>query len=242
MSNMFSDTLAEEEESSAEGEIFHPRFAAFYTWLTQRPQVRRQEEPLRRELVGQAHGLVLEVGAGGGQNFPFYDATRVVRVEATEPDAAMLAIARQRLASAPVPITLRHTPVENLPFPDGQFDSVVVTLVFCSVGDPDRGLREIRRVMKPGGTLLMLEHVRGQGKLLARIQDALVPVTTRLTGNCHWNRDTQQAIVAAGFRIMEARHVRGGPLPAVLLRATRAPTSETESWQGRNAEALSASR
>ncbi len=134
----------------AKQDISYPRFAAFYTWMTARPRVRQWEDPLRRETVGQAQGIVLEVGAGGGQNFPFYDARRVVRVEATEPNGAMLVVARRRVAEAPVPITLTDAAVEALPFPDAHFDSVVATLVFCSLGDPERGLREIWRVLKPG--------------------------------------------------------------------------------------------
>jgi ubiquinone/menaquinone biosynthesis C-methylase UbiE len=99
---------------------------------------------------------VLEVGAGGGQNFPFYDPTRVVRVEAVEPDAAMLVAAGRSLVEAPVPIRLSRAPAEALPFPDACFDSAVVTLVFCSVRDPQRGLREIWRVLKPGASCCFL--------------------------------------------------------------------------------------
>src|SRR5258708_29412328 len=124
-------------------EISYPRFAAFYNRLMAWPVVRQGFEPLRRETVGQAHGIVLEVGAGGGQNFPFYDPTRVVLVEAVEPDEAMLVEARRRLAAAPVPILLTRPPGEDLPFPHAHFDSAVVTLVFCSVRDPERGLRDI---------------------------------------------------------------------------------------------------
>src|ERR1700680_2172719 len=104
-------------------EISSPRFAAFYNWMMDRPLVRRGFDPLRRETVGQAHGVVLEVGAGGGENFPFYDPTRCVQVEAVEPDESMLVEARRRLTAAPVPITLTRTPVEVLPFPDAHFDS-----------------------------------------------------------------------------------------------------------------------
>jgi ubiquinone/menaquinone biosynthesis C-methylase UbiE len=152
------------KRASAMQEISFPRFAAFYNWLMDRPLVRRWFDPLRREIIGQAHGVVLEVGAGGGQNFPFYDPARVERVEAVEPDEAMLIEARRRLATAPVPITPTHAPVESLPFPDAHFDSALATLVFCSVGDPEGGLCEIWRVLKPGGTLLLLEHVRAQVK------------------------------------------------------------------------------
>jgi ubiquinone/menaquinone biosynthesis C-methylase UbiE len=183
--------------------VSYPRFAALYNWLMGRTLVQRMFDPLRREIAGQAHGIVLEVGAGGGQNLPFYDPTRVVRVEAVEPDEAMLAAAEPSLAKAPVPVHLARAPVEALPFPAAQFDSVVVTLVLCSVADPERGLQEIWRVLKPGGTLLLLEHVRGQGTVVPWIQDALVPLTTRCLGNCHWNRNTQQLVLDTGFRITQ---------------------------------------
>ena len=150
----------------------------------------------------------------------------MVRVEAIEPDEAMLVFARRRLPDAPVPITLTRAPVEALPFPDAHFDSVVATLVFCSVRDPERGLREIRRVLKPGGTLLLLEHVRAQGKLAAWVQDALVPATTRLAGNCHWNRDTRRAVLSAGFLLTQDRKARGGLQPVLILTATRPETGE----------------
>jgi len=143
----------ENKASDAAGvqEISSPRFAAFYNWMMGRPLVRRMFDPLRQEILGQAQGAVLEVGAGGGQNFPFYDPARVVRVEAVEPDEAMLVEAQRALSAGPVPITLTRASVESLPLPDGQFDSAVATLVFCSVQDPERGLREIWRVLKPGG-------------------------------------------------------------------------------------------
>jgi len=166
-------------------DISSPRFAAFYNWMMGRPLVRRMFDPLRRETVGQARGIVLEVGAGGGQHFPFYDPARVVRVEAVEPDKAMLMEARRARSAAPVPITLTCVPVESLPFLDAQFESAVATLVFCSVQDPERGLREIWRVLKSGGTLLLLEHVRAQGSVTAWVQDAFVPLSTRCMGNCH---------------------------------------------------------
>ncbi len=185
-------------------EISHPRFAAFYNRMMAWPAVRRGFESLRRETAGQAHGIVLEV---------------VVE-------------ARRRLADALVPIRLSPAPVESLPFPDAHFDSVVVTLVFCSVRDPERGLREIWRVLKPGGTLLLLEHVRAQGRRAAWVQDALVPLTTRCMGNCHWNRDTLQIVLKTGFRATQVRQLSGGLQPMLLVQASRPQTpGETDEGQ-----------
>lgn len=206
--------------------IFHPRFAAFYNRLMGRPLVQRLFDPLRRKMVGQAHDLVLEVGAGGGQNFSFYDPTRVTRVEAIEPDEAMLSEARRKLPVAPVAIELTQASVECLPFPDAHFESVVVTLVFCSVNDPVRGLREIWRVLTPGGDLLLLEHVRAQGKISAWIQHALAPLTTRCLGNCHWDRPTLQMVGETGFRTIQVRQMGGGLQPLLLLHAIRSLDDE----------------
>jgi ubiquinone/menaquinone biosynthesis C-methylase UbiE len=201
--------------------IHHPRFAAQYERLSRTRSERRVMEPLRKEIIEQASGLVLEIGAGTGLNFPFYLPERVERVEAVEPDAAMLRYARERLSTAHVPIELTQAPVEVLPFADGTFDSAVTTLVFCSVADPLRGLQEIKRVLKPGGMLLMVEHVRAQGTIAAHVQDALVPLTTRFAGNCHWNRDTVSTVVNAGFQ-MQNQHQAGGVLvPIIVVSAIR---------------------
>jgi len=178
-------------------------------------------EPFRREVVGQARGVVLEVGAGSGLNFALYAPGQVERVEAIEPDATMLRYAEPRRAAAPVPITLTAAPAEALPFADAAFDSVVATLVFCSVSDPLRSLAEVRRVLKPGGALLLVEHVRAEGAVNRGFQNLLTPVTKRLAGGCHWNRDTASAVTRAGFQIVTLRHIMGGVQPGIVLRATR---------------------
>jgi len=178
-------------------------------------------EPLRRETIGQARDVVLEVGAGSGLNFALYAPGQVERVEAIEPDATMLRYAEPRRRDAPVPITLTQAPAEALPFADATFDSAVATLVFCSVGDPARSLGEIKRVLKPGGALLLFEHVRAEGAIAARIQDMATPITTRLTGGCHWNRDTARAVAEAGFQITSVRRESGGLQPEIILHATR---------------------
>jgi len=213
------DTTTTRQEQPSQ--IFHPRFAAFYEWYAHLGSERRLTDPLRQETAGQAYGVVLEVGAGTGLNFAWYRPEQVERVEAIEPDAAMLAYARERIPQATVPISLTQASVEALPFADASFDSVVVTLVFCSVEDSAQGMQEIRRVIKPQGTLFLFEHVRSQSTWVARLQDALVPLTTRLFGNCHWNRDTARTVQEAGFAITHLRRLKGGLDPHIVLQALR---------------------
>ncbi len=177
--------------------------------------------PLRKEVTELAHGRVLEIGAGNGLNFAFYPPDEVERVDAIEPDSVMLGYARQRAAEARVPIDLIQAPVENLPFADESFDSVVVTLVFCSVSDPQRGLSEVQRVLKPGGALLMVEHVRAHGAIAATMQHLITPITRLVAGNCHWNRNTEQTVIEAGFNIEQRRDLAWFLLPFVVLHAVK---------------------
>jgi ubiquinone/menaquinone biosynthesis C-methylase UbiE len=163
----------------------------------------------------------LEIGAGNGLNFALYNPDAVERVEAIEPSSAMLRYSRTRAAAARVPVNLTQASVENLPFADESFDSAVVTLVFCSVGDPLRGLGEVRRVLKPGGALLMVEHVRAHGAIVATIQNIITPMTRLMLDNCHWNRDTERTVKQAGFKIEQRRDIVWFVLPFVVLRATK---------------------
>ncbi|HLQ30218.1 MAG TPA: class I SAM-dependent methyltransferase [Ktedonobacteraceae bacterium] len=199
----------------------HSLFARFYELLSRGVSESSYMEPLRQETAGEARGLVLEVGAGNGLNFSFYDPARVARVEAIEPDTAMLRYARRRVEAARVPIKLTQAAAEDLPFAGEMFDSVVATLVFCSVSDPLRGLREIMRVLKPGGSLFMVDHVRSQGAIASRVQDIVTPITRLVSGNCHWNRDTARSVAEAGFQIKQKRDLSGVLLPMIVLQATR---------------------
>jgi ubiquinone/menaquinone biosynthesis C-methylase UbiE len=201
----------------------HRFFAASYERMSQGSTEKLYMEPLRKEIVGQAEGLVLEVGVGNGLNFVFYDREHVERVEAIEPDSAMLSYARTRAAAAHVPVTLIQASVEQLPFADAYFDCVVCTLVFCSVNDPLGGLQEIRRVLKPGGQLLMVEHIRAQGRVTAFMQDLITPFTRIFIGNCHWNRRTEQNVQEAGFQVFERerRILVGRLVPILVLQARR---------------------
>ncbi|HEV7125985.1 MAG TPA: class I SAM-dependent methyltransferase [Ktedonobacterales bacterium] len=203
----------------------HRVFAAMYERMARAGGERTFMEPLRRDSAGRARGVVLEVGAGTGLNFAWYDPARVERVAAIEPDVAMRRYAERRRGTARVPITLTAAPVEALPFADTSFDSVVATLVFCSVGDPAAGLREIVRVLKPGGSLYLVEHVRARGALAARIQDWMVPLTTRFAGNCHWNRDTASTVRAVGLGVVRLRETGGGMHPIIVVEAVRGISS-----------------
>ena len=194
-------------------------FANFYERTSRDDEEQNFMQPLRKEVVGQAHGMVLEIGAGNGLNFAFYDPETVERVEAIEPSGTMLRYARTRSEAARVPIHLTQAPVESLPFANESFDSAVVTLVFCSVGDPLGGLTEVKRVLKPGGTLLMVEHVRANGAILATIQNIITPMTRLVAGNCHWNRDTERTVKQAGFRIEQRRDIRWFMMTGVVLQA-----------------------
>ena len=160
--------------------------------------------PWREWLVAGAGGLTLDVGCGTGRNLPRYAAG--IRVVALDPAWDSLQRARRR---APY-VRLVQASVEALPFSDGTFDTVVSGLVFCSVGDPRRGLAEVKRVLRPDGRLRMLEHVRSSRPWKARFQDRVQPVWTRLSGGCHPNRDTERAVEASGFAIEEeGRRAKG---------------------------------
>jgi SAM-dependent methyltransferase len=175
-------------------------FAAGYDWLFDRV------DPLggadhRRRLVEQAVGEVLEIGAGTGRNLPLYrNATRVV---ALEPGPGMRARASQATQEAQVAVDIVDGTAEHLPFPEAAFDTVVASLVLCTVPDLSQTLAEARRVLRPGGTLRFYQHVRSDDPRLARWQDRLERPWGWLAGGCHPNRDVVAAIVAAGFRLLE---------------------------------------
>jgi ubiquinone/menaquinone biosynthesis C-methylase UbiE len=153
-----------------------------------------------------SRGRVLDLGCGTGRNLPLYgkDACAI----GLDPCQASLLKARRRSPG----VSLVRARAEALPFRDGTFDTVVSGLVFCSVSDPPRGLAEARRVLRPGGVLRMLEHVRASGRVAAWLQDRTQPAWTWFTGGCHPNRDTEAAVRAAGFEIDPATYRAQGDL------------------------------
>jgi SAM-dependent methyltransferase len=166
---------------------------------------------MRRELLAAARGRVLELGAGTGLNLEHYP-EGIESLTLAEPDPHMIKQLREKLAHAGRSslVSVVEAPGEDLPFADGSFDTVAVTLVLCTVPDQAATLAEIRRVLAPGGQLLFLEHVRSHSPDLAKWQDRLEGPWRFLADGCRCNRDTVAAIGAAGF---EVGGVEEGSLP-----------------------------
>jgi ubiquinone/menaquinone biosynthesis C-methylase UbiE len=175
----------------------HPIFAALYDPLG--AAMERRWMGRRRELLlSGTRGEVLEVGGGTGANLSHYGG--VDRVTVIEPDPFMRERLGPKSREARVPVEVSAAGAEALPFADGSFDIVVSTLVLCTVPDQGSALREIRRVLRPDGRLLFIEHVRASGSM-ARWQDRIEPLWKRLLAGCHPNRDTVTAIKRAGFEM-----------------------------------------
>jgi len=180
----------------------------------------------RRALVGGLRGRVLEVGAGHGLNFAHYPTT-VTRVIAVEPEPYLRQLAVTAAAHASVPIEVREGTAEALPAEDEEFDAAVVSLVLCSVPDQLLALREIARVLRPGGELRFYEHVVSSRPPIARMQRLLdATIYPHLAGGCHAARDTGAAIRQAGFQVQDERRVefaKGRLEPAHILGVGRRP-------------------
>ncbi len=188
----------------------HRWFAALYDRLSTKEE-ERLGPLVRARIAGEAHGRVLEIGAGTGANFGYYPPD--AQVLATEPDPFMLERARKKLAGlASTNIELRQASADNLPFDDTSFDHIVSTLVLCSVPDQTNALVELRRVLKPGGTFRFLEHVRSDdSRLWGPVQDVITPLWRWVGAGCHPNRRTRLAIEAAGFQIDWLERTKVGP-------------------------------
>jgi ubiquinone/menaquinone biosynthesis C-methylase UbiE len=159
----------------------------------------------REALVSRVTGDVLEIGGGTGANLPFYGAG-VRELVITEPEEPMARKLEGKLADHSLPARVVPAPAEDLHLDDSSFDFVVSTLVLCTVDDPALALKEIHRVLRPGGQLVFLEHVRSDEPGLARWQDRLHGVWVRLGYGCHCNRPTLENIERAGFSIDELEH------------------------------------
>ncbi len=160
---------------------------------------------VRENLLAEASGQVLEIGAGTGANLPIYGPA-VASLTLTEPEIPMLRRLERRARDAAPSATILRAPAEDLPFEDDTFDVVVSTLVLCGVNDQPRALREVRRVLRPAGRLLFLEHVRSDDPGLARRQDRMNGMNRFLVG-CECNRPTLGSIKDARFVVSHVDHL-----------------------------------
>ena len=159
----------------------------------------------RERLLHQAAGRVLEIGAGTGANLRFYP-EQIRTLTLVEPEPAMARRLARRITQESRAIEIVHAPAESLPFADAPFDTVVSTLVLCTVSDQPQALREIRRVLAPGGRLLFMEHVRSEQPRVAAWQDRLNGLNRIIAHGCNCNRSTVDAMRDAGFTIVSLVH------------------------------------
>ena len=156
---------------------------------------------MRENLLAGAAGRVLEIGGGTGANLGYYGAG-VESLTVTEPEPPMLKRLQRKAREQNSPATVLRAPAEDLPFEDASFDTVVSTLVLCGVDDQPRAVRELRRVLRPGGRLIFIEHVRSDDPRVARMQNRMNPVN-RFMVCCDCNRPTLDTIRSAGFEVTE---------------------------------------
>jgi SAM-dependent methyltransferase len=179
---------------------------------------------MRATLLAEAHGRVVEIGAGTGVNIELYGAG-VEDLTLVEPDPHMGARLRERLAGrvGGIPTQLVPAPAEALPFADDTFDTAVATLVLCTIPDPVAAVAELARVLKPGGRLLFIEHVRAADPASARWQDRLEKPWRFLADGCHCNRDTEANLRASAFTVETVEHgkmPKASPIVRPLIRGT----------------------
>ena len=182
----------------------------------------KQLVPFRRRVIGAAEGRVLEIGIGSGLNLPLYG-PNVRSVVGLEPSPELMRMARERGRAASTSIEFLEASAEAIPLDGGSVDAVVTTWTLCTIPDATGALTEMRRVLKPDGALLFVEHGRAPEPGVARWQDRLDPLWSRIAGGCHLNRKIDGLISASGFRIDALRNARlPGPRTHTFLYEGRA--------------------
>lgn len=176
--------------------------------LAMKPLEATRFKKVRSDLIRNVQGKVLEIGSGTGINFPYYE--KAEQVIAIEPNPRMSRRAVKRGRNAQVPITLYEANAESLPFADNTFDTVIATLVFCTIPNPLEALKEIQRVSKPGAEILFFEHVRMEQPALAKAQDLLNPVWEKIGDGCQLNRDTLSLISSSGIYVESVESLYSG--------------------------------
>lgn len=168
--------------------------------------IRRQRE----KVVPRAQGRVLEVGIGTGLNLAHYDKAKVAKIVALDPALSMHRLARRRVARSGLEVELVDVSAETIPLRDASIDSVVVTYSLCTIPDPVAALKEMRRVLAPGGRLIFCEHGRAPEERVRRWQDRLTPYWMKIAGGCHLNRDIPGLLGQGGFECLD---LEAGYLP-----------------------------
>jgi ubiquinone/menaquinone biosynthesis C-methylase UbiE len=168
----------------------------------------------RREVMKELTGKVLEVGVGTGKNIPFYP--NDVDITAIDFSEKMLSKAKEKAKKFDKKVELLLMDAQQMDFPDNTFDRVFTTCVFCSVPDPVKGLEELKRVCKPGGKIIMIEHVRSEKKLLGPIMDAVNPITVNLWG-ANINRNTMDNLRKAGFTNVQEVNLAGDIVKKIII-------------------------
>ena len=170
--------------------------------------------PLREQLVAGARGRVLELGIGSGRNLPFYP-RELELLLGLDPSRELLQMAKRQSSWVHFPVELSEGRAEDILLEDRAVDHVVMSWTLCSVADPARALAEVRRVLRPGGTLLFVEHGRAPEPRVKRWQDRLTPAWRRMAGGCHLNRPVADLIEDSGLRLtnLEMGYLVPGPRP-----------------------------
>jgi ubiquinone/menaquinone biosynthesis C-methylase UbiE len=174
----------------------------------------KQLLPLRERLVAGTRGRVLELGIGSGLNLPFYP-REIEILLGLDPSRELLQMAKRHSSWVHFPVELSEGRAEDIPLDDGAVDHVVMSWTLCSVADPARTLAEVRRVLRPGGSLFFVEHGRAPEPRVSRWQDRLTPVWRTLAGGCHLNRPIARLIQESGLQLVELEtgHLLKGPRP-----------------------------
>ena len=160
---------------------------------------------LRADWIPHARGEVLEIGIGSGLNLPFYS-REVRRVYGVDPSVELQRMARKRVAAGRLPVEfLSQSAEEPLPLPDASVDTVVVTWTMCSIPNVEQALQQMKRVLRPAGRLIFLEHGRSPDPSVVAWQDRLTPLWKTFTGGCHLNRKVDELVAAAGFHITQLK-------------------------------------
>lgn len=175
------------------------------------------KEQWRKDLLSQVSGKVLEAGVGTGANISYYP-ENIQSLTGIDFSKGMLRVAKEKAALMflSYPLELVEADIQDLPFSDNTFDSIVSTCVFCSVPDPVKGLNELRRVCKPDGRIYMLEHMRSENKAAGIVMDVLNPLTVRLWG-ANINRETLKNIEIAGLHIEKVDSLMGSVMRRIVL-------------------------